>query len=657
MNKIRLIIWILCFSPIFISQVYGQNNLPGLASDFEELNPREQVEELAGLCWQNREKNSDLALKYGFSAMEIARKKGYDSKLAQLNNYTGVIYQHYKNNTSNAIPYYDQALKFGLKTGDSIEIAYVYNNLGDAYIEIGNLALARSYSRRSLEIFQNLNIPSGIAYGYVNMGYFYQNSQQYDSAIQAYQKAIEIRKKLNDSVGIASATLELANSYTSMGDFDRAIENYQNSLKLHSIINNKNYMAYSLKGMGDIFLKTGEYDSAYAYFIRALELDKERNNHSSIVATQIGIAMSLLNMNKVEEATEMINKALNHALNYGNNLDILEAYKKKAEFFSTLNLYKETAEIYQQYLEIYDSLYSDMQYRTMEEVKNRFQLHEELNTINLNLEARKKTQLLLIAIIISLLGFTFILIRLFVSKSHLSKRLEQTNQTKDKVFTIISHDLISPFNSILGFSKLVVTQLKDKNYDKAAKSAAILESSANETYLLTTKLLQWSRAQRNKIEVKPSAFDIKLLVDDIKKLYKSQLDEKEISLYTNIEDQTNVFADLSLIKTVINNLIINAIKFTSRKGEIQITAQTAETYVELCVEDNGIGISKERLQRFYSGESFNSTRGTENEKGTGIGLILCKDFVELNKGTFRIESEPGAGSKFFFTVPATKENN
>ncbi len=236
------------------------------------------------------------------------------------------------------------------------------------------------------------------------------------------------------------------------------------------------------------------------------------------------------------------------------------------------------------------------------------------------------------------------------------KKLLDSNKTKDKFFSIIAHDLRSPFNSMLGFSKMLNKNFDKYDTEKQKKLLGFVHIDIQNTYKLLENLLLWSRSQQGVIDFKPKKETLYLLFVDIIEVLKQSAKNKSITLTNQISKNLNVNADIDMFSTIIRNLISNAIKFTPRGGEIlinarSITDENKQGFAEITVKDNGVGISKEIQSKLFDIGENRSTEGTENEEGTGLGLILCKEFVEKHGGKIWVESEVGTGSSFVFTLP------
>lgn len=240
-----------------------------------------------------------------------------------------------------------------------------------------------------------------------------------------------------------------------------------------------------------------------------------------------------------------------------------------------------------------------------------------------------------------------------IYQQKLNKDLKGINSTKDKFFSIIAHDLRGPFNSILGFSNLLLEDFQELPDDKKYEMVQIISESAGRSYNLLENLLMWSQAQTGRIKYNPEKFDIKDLIESLTILYKEQAKDKEIIFKNNIQESFVLISDMNIIKTVLRNLISNAIKYSHKGGSITLDCYTTNTNgdIKIVVADKGVGISEEKLNKLFNVEGTISTEGTEEEKGTGLGLILCIDLVKIIGAKLEIESKVGQGSEFKFTIP------
>ncbi len=226
------------------------------------------------------------------------------------------------------------------------------------------------------------------------------------------------------------------------------------------------------------------------------------------------------------------------------------------------------------------------------------------------------------------------------------EKLEQANATKNKFFSIIAHDLGNVFNGLIGLSNLLITT----PVDNVETMLPLFKQNSKKGYDLLINLLEWSRVQTGKMKATPKELDLKSLVYRNIGLLENQANTKQIKMVYDIEN-TLVFADEHMLNTVIRNLLSNAIKFTPEHGKVVISSKKEENWVEISISDTGIGIPAGDIEKLFRIDVSHSTRGTNNEQGTGLGLILCKEFVEKNNGTITIQSEEGKGSQFFIRLP------
>ncbi len=236
------------------------------------------------------------------------------------------------------------------------------------------------------------------------------------------------------------------------------------------------------------------------------------------------------------------------------------------------------------------------------------------------------------------------------------KKLRESNATKDKFFSIIAHDLKNPFNTLLTMSKFIVDNFDRLSSESVLKELRNIRDASNHSYKLLENLLEWSRTQIGTISFNPEENDLYEIAVNNVYLFKNSAEAKGITLENKIQSSTYAVFDFDMINTVVRNLLSNAVKFTSEGGRVIISSIEEDSIITVAVSDSGVGIMPEHLDKIFQIDQSFSTKGTKNEKGTGLGLILCKEFVEKNGGRIWVESEYGKGSTFYFTLKTAKEN-
>lgn len=233
----------------------------------------------------------------------------------------------------------------------------------------------------------------------------------------------------------------------------------------------------------------------------------------------------------------------------------------------------------------------------------------------------------------------------------LAEELTELNNMKDRLYSIIGHDLRSPFNSIMGFSQLLSESYNDFSDEERKQFAHNINIASRSAFNLLDNLLEWSAAQLGKTAYAPEELNLNLMVHETFLLLQFNAQKKEIALFNSVPPDMLVFADRNMIMTVIRNLISNGIKFTPNGGRVEVLATHHNGKIDVTVADNGIGMTKPMIDKLFRIDTLLSTPGTENEKGTGLGLILSKEFITKHNGTISVISEPGQGSRFIFTLP------
>lgn len=230
-------------------------------------------------------------------------------------------------------------------------------------------------------------------------------------------------------------------------------------------------------------------------------------------------------------------------------------------------------------------------------------------------------------------------------------KLKDLNQTKDKFFSILAHDLKSPFHTLLGFSELLMENLNDYDYSQIQEFVGLINQTTQKTYDLLEDLLLWSKSQSGQLNVDAVEIDFMSECSEIIKSFSNRYEAKNITINISEKQKSVLFADLNMFKTILRNLISNAIKFTRKGGHIDIYTVISKSFVEICVADSGVGIKPENIEILWDISKPFTTVGTDQETGSGLGLVLCKEFVEKHDGYIKAESKFGEGSIFKFTLP------
>lgn len=242
-------------------------------------------------------------------------------------------------------------------------------------------------------------------------------------------------------------------------------------------------------------------------------------------------------------------------------------------------------------------------------------------------------------------------------RTRVEAELREANASKDKFFSIISHDLRSPLNTMMGFAELLINRVEHDTKDEIKRRAEKIHISAKRLHTLLENLLTWARIQRGALEHQPETFDLSEIADEILDLFGENAEHNQVTLEHTISSETDVYADYSMTHTVLRNLVSNALKFTPSGGSVRLSACRVEQHVEVSVADTGVGIPQADIAQLFRIDAHYTHVGAHGETGTGLGLVLCKELVEKNGGRIWVESEPGSGTRFYFTLPVCAIHN
>lgn len=579
------------------------------------------------------------------------------------------------NNPGKALQYAQQADSLSLELDFTRGRALSLNKIGAAYWAIGDLEKGLAHFIESKNTAEQIDDLYLIARNIGNMGIIYSAAGNYESAIVYYRESLPLFKKLQNKERLAVTYNNMGKSFLELGQYDSAVHYLELAKPLAETYPNSLLSIIYLK-LADVWYRQGVYDTALEYLELTIDLANKFDEKRSLAMSKQMLAAISLAKSDHEEALAFSRKAVKLA-NATSSQELQYAtYKTYGNVLAALKQY-DSAYFYQKKS---SELREGLQNESNQERLNLMQYDHQRDEIGQLLREReqektmRQQQKAQIFLLYGLLIVTASLILvLYLSRYNKLKsnktlhqrnkeikaqkeniaqqaaQLQELNNTKDKILSIISHDLKSPLNSIAGSLNLLQDGLISP--DEFATFVPDLSKNVNYTSSLLDNLLHWAKNQLGLGNtVNPEYINMCQMVMNKVELLKPQAAHKEITLKVEIEHFYRVYADDVMIQIVLQNLISNAIKFCRRGDSITIKANEEGEECIICVADTGMGISKEDQDKIFSNTSF-TTRGTANEKGTGLGLQLCQDFVEKNHGRIWVESEPGKGSIFCFTLP------
>ena len=630
-------------------------------------------------------KDYDKALLFIDQTAELSNSLNYDKGSAQSNYHKGLIFSN-KNDGKNAVVYFEKALNSFKILNDTIGIAKVNGKLGIIQIERGNFKKGLQNSLSAISIFEEEDLKDDLSNAYNSLAKVYFKSKKFDKALQYNKKSLRIREELDDLEGMKYTLKNLGELYALKNNYRLSIDNYERMLTLLNNKKDKDLRGEVMTSLGKSYLAINDLKKAAEYLRAGLAFNRIQGNDLGVLISLNAFADLNIKNNRLRLAKTQLDEANKLGKKLNNEEELLYNYKLNTELSSVRNFHQDAFYWQKQYFYLKEKLNKEKLEALTLQIKSNQASNISTNLVSLKEKnknipekkgsklssSQKQNTLLIYGLIASLVFVTALLIFSYLKSSknttttkELSKKneslgqknkslvqkniqLEEVNQVKDKLFSIVSHDLKDSVSSIKAFLDL----LKDDGITKEEFNNLIpeLSENANNASSLLFNLLNWSKSQMQNLQSKPELFNIQEVFQIKISLIEKKVNDKGIIVIDESRREF-VYADKSMMEIVIQNLITNAVKFTGKGDVITVSNQDYNGKILICIEDTGIGISEENQKKLFNAKKNFTTNGTENEKGTGLGLTLSKDLVELNKGRIWLESTPNIGSKFFIELP------
>jgi len=612
---------------------------------------------------------------YTRRALKLAEKQKQLPEQAKAIYYLGET-SYYSREYSKAIPQYEKAIVLFESLKDSFDVTNCYNSIGLCYHLMYQGDKAISQFIKALRTCENdkeytADIISNIAMAHAKMN-------NHRDAITYYKRALNLNTSIKDSASMAVNYNGLGDTYSNMEKPDSAIVNFWMAYRLFGKLGKTGYQNIALTNIATLYPNYPDsLDKAIVTFNQASIKFKELGWNQFEPEIRQGIGLVYAKKGKYKEALNAFQESLNltdkfkkgFAMKRANYLEIAKTYKFMGDYKTALKYH----ELFVQYN---DSMVQKEKYEQIINLEKQYETEKKQNEINqlqarhilTDIQLRKNKQLKTLGFVTASLLLVLILFVLnrYLDKDKSNKLLESKNRmieksenelrvlnaSKNKFFSIIAHDLKNPFHTVMGYSYLLSKDYNNFTEEERRKFADDIHHSTNNIFRLLQNLLEWSRSQTGRLTFNPREIELKQIVDNSVSVLRSLADQKNIRIEMSFSHNLMLFADPQMIETVLRNLVNNAIKFTPENGLIKVEATQTDGQITICVKDSGIGISDEDAKNLFKIDSTVKRKGTNNEDGSGLGLILCREFVAKNNGNIWVNSKAGEGSSFFFTVPA-----
>jgi len=624
------------------------------------------IDALLKLGNQLRYYEADSLLILAKQALEYSKKAGYikgeTEALVRLGDYHSD-----QGELAKAISYYGRGYQLAKNNHLTSLMLSTLNNLAGEYAYMGDYAKALSGYLDGIALAEEAKDKEMLSIMNENIANLYASQKDFEQSLLFFKKVMKINVEVGKEVDIAETLSNLASVYADMGNLNYAMFNINKSIAIFEKHHISDWLAYAYEIKGKVYLNQQNYKWALYWYNQSEMLHKKLDDARGRIDLFNGMAEAYLGM-KVDSTSEQY--ALK-AYEISRRIQFMEGTQKCAQTLYNINKNKKDYKAALQYHELYQNL-SD----TLSRNENR----KSLTLLKTKIEYDKQKQQLIeknekelarqeryinIALVTLLI---FIVITLLVHRGQkIQKKLNQELQvnqealesrekelrenieTKNKLFSIIGHDLRGPIGALQGILKLFKDGEIDNN--EFLQFMPKLTDDVDHIFFTLNNLLSWGQTQMNGAVTKPASISLESLVTENINLLSEVAKNKSIKIKNEIGDNVQVWSDSNQIDIVIRNLISNALKFTPENGIITLKAEEHKEKWQVSVQDTGVGMDKITLEKLFSKTSNITTYGTNNEKGTGLGLSLCKEMVEKNSGTIWVESKLRIGSCFYFTLP------
>ena len=596
---------------------------------------------------------------------------------------------------ANAIFYSKAALKTAQEIHDSIREQNALLTIGLGYEVIGDINNAFFYFNDCNKVAKKYNDIAGLAATNMSLGVLYSDLSNEQLALDYYTSALEFYTKSKNIKGICKCYINMSDALYHSNQSDKALD-YLNKAKEISQKYDYNTLPYIYTNFGEVYFQKKDLKLAKEYATKGLTFSEKVNNLYLLSSNYLTLTNIYLAQNDLKNAEICVRKGFELAKETDIKDVLIDAYNLLSQVLNKQNRFEEALKYKTLFINTKDSVQSELNNNLLQayETEKKDMELTVLKASEIQKDAElKKQHLISIVILITLFLVLFILGYTFYSRSKLRKvnqelekankninikqkeivlqnnelkannekitqqsnHIEELNNIKDRLFAIISHDLRSPLNNLRKILNLLNTGKLTQ--ERSESVFPMLDKSLNTVSNFLDNLLEWSKNQLKGEEIECIVFDMNSIVQSELELLENQAVEKQVVLVNQVPIGTNVFADKNMIDLVIRNFISNAIKFCLPNGKITIDSKQIAGAVEISVQDDGIGISPENITKIFQDKGKFTTLGTNNEMGTGLGLLLCKNFIEKLNGNIGVESKENEGSRFWFTLPMAKSSS
>jgi signal transduction histidine kinase len=577
----------------------------------------------------------------------------------------GVI-KHKHNQEIEALKYFNASLQACRLSNNFKVMGATYSMMGIILRVNGLYDRAIEYLVNSRLNYEKANYSEGKAWNTYLLGRIYSDLKLPQKALEYFQEALDLYTKLasNDSnnTGLAICYEQIGLLNLDSGNFSEAKKHIDRTLKIYTANKSAYGLSNAHKNLGMIEYSTGNFENAEKYLNESLKIKMEIDDYLSLPTIYEYLGLCLIGKGHIVDGVNSLKYGLTLATSNNQKKIQLNIYLKLSEVYLSINDFKNAISCQQKQIEIQDLLLSGAANIKMEQLQAIYEIDKQngqiielkkQNEINsLIIEQHRISRLLMIIGIIVAFLFSLSIYWFYNKIRRKNLELKESNAAKDKFFAIIAHDLRGPTGTLAAFLEHINESFNELSPAELKEILRLLYKSAEDVRVLLENLLIWAQSQLNKIEFLPTEFKLTDLIQNSLKGLNQTADNKQVDIKLELNNEISVIADPNMVQTIVRNLLSNALKFTHRGGLVTIRTEVQNMQNAIVhIIDTGVGIEKSSLSKIFDGSNTLHNSGTENEKSTGLGLILVKDFIVKNRGTIAIESQKGIGTTVSFTLP------
>jgi len=607
------------------------------------------------------------------SLKQELRKEHADTSVAQTLLTISMKYQAFE--PDSAMAYANACLKKSLALNYKRGHADALLQIARLKREQGNSAEALKGMFEALKLYREINDRVQMGHSLNDISIIYANDEDYQKSLEYFKQALDLFRQMKDEKGESYALNNIGIIYQESGDQKKAKEYFILSLNIKKKHNDLYGIAHGYMNLGSIAEDNKQWEEALAWYLKADSLYEATNDVQAQSSNFTSVARIKDAQGKTEQAKHYARIALEKGKSVNALSHMLTATKLLAELEEKEKNYKASLIYQKQYNQLADSLHDKNHRANLEELKTKFNFEEKEREIallkkdkELQAAAVERKNILAYALVAGIflllvvLCLTYIAYRTAKSKkeslalknSEIEQQrndLDKLNREKDRFFSILSHDLRTPLNTLKGFSYLITQHVHSMTPQELLEMRTRIDMSLDNLTELINNILEWSMASSQKRKWTFDKIDIGELIAKNISLYHNAAEHKRISLRYEAQDDLYGYADYQAIDTVIRNLLSNSIKFSYADSEVVISAKRSDKSIKISVKDRGVGISPDVQSKLFSLNENITNPGTHNEKGSGLGLTLCKELITENMGDISVLSKPREGSEFVVTLP------